>query len=93
MTFFSPTVVPWLFSGVIWSVYVEEVALYKVNQASDFCKMDTITERALIQYLHKKGLAPKDIHTDMIATLANDAPSYATMKNWVVDFKHDRQSL
>ena len=55
--------------------------------------MDKIGERAVIQYLHKKGLTPKDIHNDMVATLGKDAPSYATVKRWVVEFKCGRQSL
>ena len=55
--------------------------------------MDKIGERAVIQYLHKKGLTPKDIHNDMVATLGKDAPSYATVKRWVVVFKRGRQSL
>ena len=37
-----------------------------------------IAERAMNLYFHKKGLTPQDIPTDMIATLENDAPSYAT---------------
>ena len=54
--------------------------------------MDKISERAVIQYLHKKGLTPKDIH-NMVATLGKDAPSYVTVKRWVAEFKHGRQSL
>ena len=34
--------------------------------------MDKIAEWAVIQYLHKKGLAPKV--TDMVATLGKHAP-------------------
>ena len=55
--------------------------------------MDKISEKAVIQYLHKKGLTPKDIHNDMVATLGKDAPSYATVKRWVAEFKIGRQSL
>ena len=55
--------------------------------------MDKIGERAVIQYLHKKGLTPKDIHNDMVATLGKDAPSYATVKRCVAEFKRGRQSL
>ena len=55
--------------------------------------MDKIGERAVIQYLHKKGLTPKDIHNDMVATLGKDAPSYATVKRWVTEFKRSRESL
>ena len=55
--------------------------------------MDKIGERAVIQYLYKKGLTPKDIHNDMVATLGKDDPSYATVKRWVAEFKRGRQSL
>ena len=55
--------------------------------------MDKLGERAVVQYLHKKGLTPKDIHNDMVATLGKDAPSYATVKRWVAEFKGSRQSL
>ena len=48
----------------------------KVNMASDFCKiMDKISEGAVIQYLHKKGIGSKDTHTDIEVTKGN-APSY-----------------
>ena len=55
--------------------------------------MDKIGERAVIQYLRKKGLTPEDIHNDMVATLRKDAPSYATVKRLVAEFKCGRQSL
>ena len=55
--------------------------------------MDKIGEGAVIQYLHKKGLTPKDIHNDMVATLGKDAPPYATVKRWVAELKRGRQSL
>ena len=42
--------------------------------ASDFCKMDKISEGAVIQYLCKKGLRSKDTHTDIEVTKGN-APS------------------
>ena len=47
----------------------------------------------MIQYLHKKGLASKAIHADMVATLETDASSYAMAKWWVAKFKHGRDSL
>ena len=55
--------------------------------------MDKIAERSVIQYLHRKGLPPKAIHADMVATLGKDAPSNATIKRWVAEYKHDRESL
>ena len=51
---------------------MEEVVLLKVNNASDFCKMDKIPEGEVIQYLHKKALVPRDI--DMVPRLGNNAP-------------------
>ena len=45
------------------------------------------------QYLHKNGLTTKAIHNDMVATLVKNAPSYATIKSWVKEFKHCRESL
>jgi len=34
-----------------------------------------------------QGKAPKEIHTILIETLGEHAPSYATVKNWVAQFK------
>jgi len=34
-----------------------------------------------------QGKAPKEIHAILIETLGEHAPSYATVKNWVVQFK------
>ena len=50
--------------------------------------MDTLWHRGVIEYLHKKGLAPKDIHADMVA-----APSYATVKRWAAQFRVGKGSL
>ena len=35
--------------------------------------MDKIWHRVVIKYLQKQGLAPKDIHADMVATLEDTA--------------------
>ena len=34
-----------------------------------------------------QGKAPKEIHAILTETLGGHAPSYATVKNWVVQFK------
>ena len=47
--------------------------------------MDKIWHRCDIKYHHKKGLASKDIHADMVATLGDIAPSYATVKESLDD--------
>jgi len=35
-----------------------------------------------------QGKAPKEIHAILTETLGEHAPSYATVKNWVVQFNH-----
>lgn len=55
--------------------------------------MDKFEYRVVIKYLHLKGLSPLNIHGDMVATLGNSAPSYATVKRWVAEFKMGRESV
>jgi len=44
--------------------------------------------RAVIKvFFFLKGKAPKEIHTILIETLGEHAPSYITVKNWVAQFK------
>ena len=35
-----------------------------------------------------QGKAPNEIHANLIETSGEHAPSYATIKNWVAQFKH-----
>ena len=42
---------------------------------------------AVIRFFFLQGKAPKEIHAIMTETLEEHAPSYATVKNWVVQFK------
>lgn len=42
--------------------------------------MDKIWHCSIIKYLQKKGLAPKDIHDDMVAILGGDAPILSTVQ-------------
>ena len=55
--------------------------------------MDKIGHRAVIQYLHIKGLTSKEIHEDMVATPQDNASSYSMVKKWAADFKRGRDSL
>ena len=59
--------------------------------------MDKIWHRGNIKCLHKKGLAPKDMHASMIAILGSTALWYATVKRWAVHFemakKKEKDSL
>ncbi|XP_046545536.1 protein GVQW3-like [Haliotis rubra] len=55
--------------------------------------MDKIGNRAVIKYLHMKGLTPTAIHADMVSTLGEDAPSFATVKRWAAEFRRGKESL
>jgi hypothetical protein len=55
--------------------------------------MNKINQRAVIQYLQQKSLAPKGIHTDMIATLAKTVPSNAIIRRWRTDFNMTSKAL
>ena len=56
-------------------------------------KIDKIWHRGIIKYLQKKGLAPKYIYPDVVATLGNDARALLTVKKWAAEFKRGRESL
>ena len=56
-------------------------------------KIDKIWHCGIIKYLLKKGLAPKDIYADMVATLGDDGPALSTVKNWAAEFKTGKESL
>ena len=54
------------------------------------CKMEKVEVRAVIKYLCKKGMTPKEIHEDFMKTLGNESPSYSTMKKWAAEFERGR---
>jgi len=54
------------------------------GDARDFNNMKT---RAIIKFFFLQGKAPKEIHVILTETLGEHAPSYATVKNWVAQFK------
>ena len=43
--------------------------------------------RAVIQYLHLRGLTPKVIKTELDEVHGMTVPVFATVYNWVNDFK------
>ena len=53
------------------------------GDARDF----NIETRVVIKFFFLQGKAPKEIHAILIETLEEHAPSYATLKNWVAQFK------
>ena len=54
------------------------------GDARDFNNNDT---RAVIKFFFLQGKTPKEIHVILTETLEEHAPSYATVKNWVAQFK------
>ena len=54
------------------------------DDARDFNNIET---RAVINYFFLQGKTPKEIHAILTEILGDHAPSYATVKNWVVQFK------
>ncbi|UYV72608.1 hypothetical protein LAZ67_10000042, partial [Cordylochernes scorpioides] len=69
-----------------------EGQVLKEDKKQESSKMETNKIRAVIKYLCKKGMSPKEIYEDMVDTLREDAPSYSTVKKWVVAFKLGRNS-
>ncbi len=55
--------------------------------------MDKVWHRSVIKHLQKRGLAPKDIHANMVVTLGDDAPALSTLQLWAAEFKRGRESL
>ena len=54
------------------------------GDARDFSNIEM---RAVINFFFLQGKAPKESHAILIETLGEHASSYATVKNWVVQFK------
>ena len=55
------------------------------GDARNFNNMET---RAVIKFFFLQSKAPKEIHAILKETLGEHAPSYATVKYWVAQFKH-----
>ena len=56
-------------------------------------KMEKVEVRAVIKYLCKKGMSPKEIHEDFMETLGKESPSYSTVKKWAAEFRRGGRAL
>ena len=56
----------------------------KGSMSGDAHDFNNIETRAVIVFFFLQGKAPKEIHAILKETLGEHAPSYATVKNWVV---------
>ena len=64
------------------------VTRLKGSMSGDARGFNNIETRAVINFPHPlQGKAPKEIHAILIETLGEHAPSYATVKNCVAQFK------
>ena len=59
----------------------------KGSMSGDARDFNNIETRAMINFFFLQGKAPKEIHAILTETLGEHAPSYATVKNRVAQFK------
>jgi len=59
----------------------------KGSMSGDARDFNNIQTRAVIKFFFLQRKAPKEIHAILRDTLGEHAPSYATVKNWVAQFK------
>ena len=60
----------------------------KGSMSGDARDSNNIETRAVIKFFFfLQDKAPKEIHASLTETLREDATSYATVKNWVTQFK------
>jgi len=55
--------------------------------SGDARNFNNIETRAVIKFFSLQGKVPKEIHAILKETLGEHVPSYATIKNWVAQFK------
>ena len=61
--------------------------MLKGSMSGDARDFNNIETRAVVKFFFLHGKAPKEIHAILTETLGEHAPSYATVKNWLVQFK------
>ena len=59
----------------------------KGSMSGDARDFNNIEKRAVIKFFFLQGKTPREIHAILTETLREHAPSYATVKNWVAQFK------
>ena len=59
----------------------------KGSMSGDARDCNNIETRAVIKFFFLQGKALKKIHAILTEILGEHAPSYATVKNWVAQFK------
>ena len=54
---------------------------------------ENFEHRAVIKFLTKEGIAPKDIRQRLVNVYGDHAPPKSTVKWWAAEFKRGRQSI
>ena len=58
------------------------------SMPGDVRDLNNVETRAVVKFFFLlQGKATKEIHAILTETLGENAPSYATIKNWVAQFK------
>ena len=60
----------------------------KGSMSGDAHNFNIIEMWVVIRFFFLQGKGPKEIHAILTETLGEHAPSYATIKNWLAQFKH-----
>ena len=55
--------------------------------------MDKVEIRAVIKYIYRKGMSPKEIHDDFIKTTLGWVPSYSKVKKLAAEIRRGRQRV
>jgi len=59
----------------------------KRSMSGDARDFNNTEMRAVIKFFFLQGKVPKEVHVILKETLGEHAPSYATIKNWLIQFK------
>ena len=76
--------------------YIHHMVSFLLSiEAKNFCvfrKMEKSEFRAVIKHLYLKGLTPKEIKAELGEVHGTSAPVFATVYNWVNEFKRGSTS-
>ena len=67
-------------------------ALLRDESATHLQHLQNGEIRAVVKYLCKKGMPPKEIHEEFTETLGK-APPYSTEKKWSAELKRGRERV
>ena len=63
------------------------------EEGATLCQIEKLEIRAVIKYICKKGMPPKEIHEDFMETLVTESPFYSTVNKWAAEYKRGERAL